>query len=112
MRLALTSLLFLLWSVPAAAQSEDHTLLWRIEGKALHSPSYLYGTIHITKRKVFYYEPGGVGVVLPDKVEETLWNTDDAWDKTGTDAQAKEMLKRQEQREKENEESGGSGDDD
>lgn len=55
MRLALTPLLFLVLSVPAIAQSDDHALLWRIEGKALNSPSYLYGTIHITKRKVFYF---------------------------------------------------------
>lgn len=58
------------------------------------------------------YEPGGVGVVLQDEVEETLWNTDDAWDEAGTDAQAKQMLKRQEQREKESDDSDGSGDDD
>lgn len=31
----------------AAAQSDDHALLWRISGNNLHSDSYLFGTIHL-----------------------------------------------------------------
>jgi len=31
-----------------------NTLLWRISGKGLTKPSYLYGTIHLTDKKVFF----------------------------------------------------------
>ncbi len=31
----------------------SNTLLWRISGKGLKKPSYLYGTMHLTDRKVF-----------------------------------------------------------
>lgn len=31
------------------------TLLWRITGKELSKPSYLFGTMHVTDRSVFYF---------------------------------------------------------
>ena len=31
-----------------------NTLLWRISGKGLTKPSYLYGTIHLTDKRVFF----------------------------------------------------------
>lgn len=31
------------------------TLLWRISGKGLAQPSYLFGTMHVTDRSVFYF---------------------------------------------------------
>ena len=39
----------------AQSQELEHTLLWRITGKQLKSPSYLYGTIHIQNKKVFNF---------------------------------------------------------
>ncbi len=34
-------------SVTALAQNENNTLLWKISGKGLEKPSYLFGTIHM-----------------------------------------------------------------
>ena len=41
----------------AAAQENNYppTLLWKITGNQLSRPSYLYGTIHITDKRVFYF---------------------------------------------------------
>jgi uncharacterized protein YbaP (TraB family) len=39
---------------PAAAKWPS-TLLWRISGKDLQRPSFLYGTMHITDRRVFQF---------------------------------------------------------
>ena len=39
----------------ANAQELAHSLLWRISGKQLKHPSYLYGTIHIQNKKVFNF---------------------------------------------------------
>jgi uncharacterized protein YbaP (TraB family) len=36
-----------LFGFTAAAQSSENTLLWRISGKGLSRPSYLFGTIHM-----------------------------------------------------------------
>jgi uncharacterized protein YbaP (TraB family) len=33
----------------------DHSLLWEISGNGLKRPSFLYGTIHITDKRVFAY---------------------------------------------------------
>lgn len=33
----------------------SNTLLWRISGKGLTKPSYLYGTIHLTDKRVFQF---------------------------------------------------------
>ncbi|HEX7753769.1 MAG TPA: TraB/GumN family protein, partial [Niabella sp.] len=50
---ALFLLLFL--SINVAAQSYPNTLLWRISGNGLARPSYLYGTIHLTDKRVFNF---------------------------------------------------------
>jgi uncharacterized protein YbaP (TraB family) len=31
------------------------TFLWRISGNGLQKPSYLYGTIHITEKRAFFF---------------------------------------------------------
>lgn len=36
-------------------QTSQNTLLWRISGKGLLQPSYLYGTIHLQDRRVFNF---------------------------------------------------------
>src|SRR5690349_1634510 len=30
-------------------------LLWRISGKGLQKPSYVYGTMHLTDKRLFYF---------------------------------------------------------
>ncbi|GEM_PF-1284854 len=49
-----------------AQQKTDNTLLWRISGNGLKEPSYLYGTIHITDKRVFH---------LGDSVHAAIQNT-------------------------------------
>lgn len=46
------SLLFVLISFSVFSQS----LLWKVSGKNIKSPSYLYGTIHIQNKKVFAFD--------------------------------------------------------
>ena len=41
----ITAALFL-FSFVTNAQKLDNTLLWKISGKGLEKPSYLYGTMH------------------------------------------------------------------
>lgn len=53
-------LLFLI-VIPTFSQS----LLWRISGKGLKNPSYLYGTIHIQDKRVFAYDP-----LIEEKIKE------------------------------------------
>lgn len=38
-----------------AQQPGTKTLLWRISGNGLEKPSYLYGTMHLYNRKLFYF---------------------------------------------------------
>lgn len=52
------SLLFVLLCLhkPASAQQKyPSTLLWKISGKDLVQPSYLYGTMHVQDRRLFYF---------------------------------------------------------
>lgn len=52
------SLLFVLVSFhkPVSAQQKyPSTLLWKITGKNLAQPSYLYGTMHVQDRRLFYF---------------------------------------------------------
>ena len=42
-------------SPQAQTKKYPSTLLWRITGKGLSKPSYLFGTIHVTDRRVFYF---------------------------------------------------------
>ncbi|MGV3764531.1 MAG: TraB/GumN family protein [Chitinophagaceae bacterium] len=45
----------LLFSISVSAQTSitQNTLLWRISGNGLEKPSYLFGTIHLTDKRVF-----------------------------------------------------------
>src|SRR6478735_3413552 len=51
-------LLFLLLLIPLVSFSQTSkkypTLLWKITGKGLKKPSYLYGTMHVSNRVAFY----------------------------------------------------------
>ena len=50
-------LLFVLMVAPVTAQTRkesSNSLLWRITGNGLSKPSYLFGTIHLTDKKVFF----------------------------------------------------------
>ncbi len=51
------ALFFCLFPLALAAQQKKYpsTLLWRITGPWLSTPSYLYGTIHMTDRRLFYF---------------------------------------------------------
>jgi uncharacterized protein YbaP (TraB family) len=53
----LISFLFLILFVEFAAAQQQYpaTLLWRINGKNLTQPSYLYGTMHVQDRRLFYF---------------------------------------------------------
>lgn len=48
--------LCLMFNAPAfAQQTYPSTLLWKISGKNLTSSSYLYGTMHLQDRRLFYF---------------------------------------------------------
>lgn len=51
-----TALFALLFTLPSIAQS---SLLWKIEGKDIKKPSYLFGTIHLIPASD-YFEPKGL----------------------------------------------------
>lgn len=55
-KLILSLSLIFLGGVLSAQQKKEsfNTLLWRISGKGLTRPSYLYGTIHLTDKNVFF----------------------------------------------------------
>lgn len=46
--------LFLIASVSTAAFSQS--ILWKVTGKKMKAPSYLYGTIHIQDKRVFQFD--------------------------------------------------------
>jgi uncharacterized protein YbaP (TraB family) len=47
---------FSLFLISAQTKKENYnSLLWRISGNGLKKPSYIYGTIHITDKRVFYF---------------------------------------------------------
>jgi uncharacterized protein len=54
--LALVSLLFVAGcaTLKQPANTLDESLLWKIEGKDLETPSYLYGTIHVISQNDFF----------------------------------------------------------
>lgn len=62
--LIITAFLFL--NHVSAQNKPDNALLWRITGNGLKEPSYLYGTIHITDKRVFQ---------LGDSVHAAIANT-------------------------------------
>src|SRR5688500_10742390 len=45
----------LLFSAAAQKPSYPNTLLWRISGKGLSKPSYLFGTMHLADRRLFHF---------------------------------------------------------
>lgn len=48
--------LLLLFNIAAMAQQPyPKTLLWRIEGKGLSKPSYVFGSMHLQDRRLFYF---------------------------------------------------------
>ncbi|ALM21056.1 hypothetical protein AAT17_07380 [Nonlabens sp. MIC269] len=42
-----------LWCLLMTAQQEENSLLWKITGNGLEKPSYLYGTMHVSKKVAF-----------------------------------------------------------
>ncbi|QHS62899.1 TraB/GumN family protein [Chitinophaga agri] len=53
--LVLLALLSPLLSQAQHAKRADYQLLWRIEGSGINTPSYLFGTMHLTERRVFEF---------------------------------------------------------
>ncbi|MBN1791721.1 MAG: TraB/GumN family protein [Bacteroidales bacterium] len=47
---------FLTLTVLISQQTNSQSLLWKITGNTLSSPSYLYGTIHIKDKRVFEWQ--------------------------------------------------------
>ena len=50
--LAILSLEFISYGQPGKL---SNTLLWRISGNGLTRPSYLFGTMHLTDKRIFYF---------------------------------------------------------
>jgi len=48
-------LLLLLSMASYCQQSDSKTLLWRISGRGLQKPSYLYGTMHLNDKRLFKF---------------------------------------------------------
>lgn len=46
-------LLFVLFSIACFSQQKYQSLLWEITGNGLEKPSYLYGTMHVSKKVAF-----------------------------------------------------------
>src|SRR2546423_10887672 len=47
--------LFCFFSFIASSQQKKEGFLWRITGNGLERPSYLFGTIHLTDKRVFNF---------------------------------------------------------
>lgn len=54
-RTTITLLVILFASLSAFSQKLPNTLLWRITGKGLQKPSYLFGTMHLQDKRLFYF---------------------------------------------------------
>src|SRR5690606_6926880 len=50
-----TSILFLVNASAQESSTSYNHLLWRISGKDLKSPSYLFGTMHLTDKRLFHF---------------------------------------------------------
>ncbi len=48
-------LLLLFLPLTVSSQETEKTLLWRISGKGLERPSYLYGTMHLKDKRIFHF---------------------------------------------------------
>ncbi|MCK5740754.1 MAG: TraB/GumN family protein, partial [Chlorobi bacterium] len=59
MKKTMLALLLLLFAVPSLSLaesdelSEKHSLLWKISGNGIEKPSYLFGTMHVSKKLAF-----------------------------------------------------------
>src|SRR5688572_19846873 len=60
--------------VQATADTLPQALLWKIEGKDMAKPSYLFGTIHIIPREDFFL-PSGFEDVF-DNVDKVVFEID------------------------------------
>ncbi len=49
----ITSSLLILFSIVCFSQQKYQSLLWKITGNGLEKPSYLYGTMHVSKKVAF-----------------------------------------------------------
>ena len=47
------SLVLTLFTIIAFSQQQYQSLLWEITGNGLDKPSYLYGTMHVSKKVAF-----------------------------------------------------------
>lgn len=65
--LILGSFLFLLTPDASCQQPLPSTFLWKISGKGLQKPSYLYGTMHLQDKRLFNF---------PDSLYSSLENTE------------------------------------
>lgn len=56
-RIMLSCILLIMCSTHMFAQQQyANTLLWRISGKGLEKPSYLFGTMHLTDKRLFRFD--------------------------------------------------------
>src|SRR5579871_2249156 len=51
--LSVSVIVLLSLAASAQARRQPYTLLWRISGKDLKEPSYLFGTMHVKDKRVF-----------------------------------------------------------
>uniref|UniRef100_UPI003F6A9A14 TraB/GumN family protein n=1 Tax=Winogradskyella sp. TaxID=1883156 RepID=UPI003F6A9A14 len=49
----IASLFLILFSIACFSQQQYQSLLWKITGNGLEKPSYLYGTMHVSKKVAF-----------------------------------------------------------
>ena len=53
-----SGLCLILWlTVSFSVSAQYHSLCWRISGNGLKQPSYIYGTMHVSDRRVFNFSP-------------------------------------------------------
>ena len=84
MRIALC--LLWLWLPLAAFSQDSNSLLWEISGNGLQQPSYLYGTMHVSKKIAFllddvFYEALDKSAVVALESDPATWlgnDTDDS----------------------------------
>ena len=69
---SLVCLLFLTLSISAQSAKKYPSRFWEITGNGLTKPSYLYGTMHVSKKLAYY---------LPDTFFIALKNVDKRWQK-------------------------------
>lgn len=55
-KLLLSCLFCIVATTGFSQQPMAHTLLWRISGKNLQQPSYLFGTMHLTDKRLFRFD--------------------------------------------------------